>query len=349
MRAVEFTDPGPASVLRLVEREVPAVGRGEVRVRVTVSGVNPTDVDARSGRGLPDGIPGPHVPNQDGAGYVDAVGEDVAGLAVGDRVWVWEAAWMRSDGTAQEYLVLPHRHVVPLPDGVSFDVGAALGIPALTAHRALTCAAEGPARLAPGALAGKVVLVAGGAGAVGNAAVQLAKWAGARVLATVSGAAKAELAMRAGADEVVDRRVEDIAAAVRRATEDGPDIVVEVAAAANLALDLEMLAPGGTIAVYTPGPDPALAVPAVPSMVKNVQLQFVLTYTTTRRQKDDAVAAVSAALRDGAFGVGEEYGLPLTRFPLEATARAHDAVEHHAVGKVLIDLAPVRAARAAAS
>jgi NADPH2:quinone reductase len=105
-----------------------------------------------------------------------------------------------------------------------------------------------------------------------------------------------------------------------------------------------MLAPGGTIAIYTPGPEPTLAVPAVPSMVKNVQLAFILTYTTAKRHKDDAVTAVAAAVREGAFGVGEDHGLPLTRFPLEATAEAHDAVEHHAVGKVLIDVAPVRSA-----
>jgi NADPH:quinone reductase len=314
------------------------VGQGEVRVRVIVSGVNPTDVDARAGRSLDD-TGWPKVPNQDGAGYVDAVGEDVAGLAVGDRVWIWEAAWMRSDGTAQEYVVLPHRQVVRLPDGVSFDVGAALGIPALTAHRALTCAAGGPARLAPGALAGKVVFVAGGAGAVGNAAIQLAKWAGAQVLTSVGGPVKAELAARAGADEVIDRRREDVAAAVRRATVDGPHIVVEVAAAANIGLDLEMLAPGGTIAVYTPGPGQALAVPAVASMIKNVQVQFILTYTTSRRQKDAAVAAVGAAVGERALGVGEQYGLPLTRFGLENTAKAHDAVEHHTVGKVVIDVA----------
>ncbi|NMH79551.1 NADPH:quinone reductase [Pseudonocardia xinjiangensis] len=337
MRAVMFTDPGPASVLHLVERPIPVVGPGEVRVRVVVSGVNPTDVGARSGRGTTDGTLGPHVPNQDGAGIVDAVGPGVPGLTVGDRVWMWDAAWLRSDGTAQEYVVLPRRHVVPLPDGVSFDVGAALGIPALTAHRALTSAAEGPARLEPGALKGKVVFVVGGAGAVGNAAVQLATWAGARVLTTVTSDAKAALASAAGADHVI-RASDDVGAAVRRMTKDGLDVIVEVAPTENLDLDVEMVAPGGTIALYTAGREPTIPIPWFPSMVKNVQFQFILTYTTSVQQKDDAVAAVSAAVAARAFDVGEQHGLPLARFPLERTREAHEAVEHHWVGKVLVDV-----------
>jgi NADPH2:quinone reductase len=332
-----FEEPGPASVLHLVEREIPAVGAGEVRVRVVVSGVNPTDIGARSGRGTTDGTAGPHIPNQDGAGVVDAVGPGVGDIAVGDRVWVWDAAWMRSNGTAQEYVVLPRRQVVPLPDGVPFDVGAALGIPALTAHRALTCAAEGPARLDLGALAGKVVLVVGGAGAVGNSAIQLAKWAGARVLTTVTSDAKAALATAAGADEVIDA-TGDVAAKVRRVTKDGPDVVVEVAPAGNLTSDVQMIAPGGTIAIYTGGRERTLPIPSFPSMVKNLQFQFILTYTTSAQQKDHAVAAVSAAVTAGAFGVGDQHGLPIARYPLERTREAHEAVENHWVGKVLIDV-----------
>jgi NADPH:quinone reductase len=338
MRAITFTEPGPVSVLRLVERDIPSVGAGEVRVRVAVSGVNPTDIGARSGKGTTDGTAGPHIPGQDGAGVVDAVGEGVDDLVVGDRVWMWDAAWMRSGGTAQEYVVLPRRHVVPLPDGVSFDVGAALGIPALTAHRALTSAAEGPEQLGPAALDGKVVFVAGGAGAVGNAAIQLAKWAGATVLTSVGGDAKAALASAAGADEVIDRHTEDVAAAVRLVTRDGPDLVVEVAPADNLDLDLEMVAPRATIAVYAAGPQPTVAIPWFPGMVKNVQLQFILTYTTSVEQKDHAVAAVSAAVAAGAFGVGEQHGLPIQRFPLDRTREAHEAVERHWVGKVLVDV-----------
>ncbi|MEV5742844.1 alcohol dehydrogenase catalytic domain-containing protein [Microbispora rosea] len=146
MRAIVYSETGDSDVLRLAERPVPEPGPGEVRVRVVRSGVNPTDWKARRGRlGHPEAVP-----NQDGAGIVDAVGPGVTAVGPGDRVWVWEAAWGRPDGTAQEHVVLPERQVVPLPDGASLDLGASLGIPALTAHRCLTLAEGGPDRLAPG-------------------------------------------------------------------------------------------------------------------------------------------------------------------------------------------------------
>src|SRR6478752_10179979 len=181
MRAVVYSQTGEPDVLHLTERPVPEPGPGEVRVRVSVSGVNPTDWKGRRGGAAGEMVDPAQVPNQDGAGTVDAVGEGVDPARVGERVWLWEAAWERADGTAQEYLVLPDRQAVRLPEAVSFDVGASLGIPALTAHRCLTVSEVGPRRLAPGALAAQTVLVAGGAGAVGHAAIQLARWAGARV------------------------------------------------------------------------------------------------------------------------------------------------------------------------
>ncbi|PZF79496.1 alcohol dehydrogenase catalytic domain-containing protein, partial [Jiangella anatolica] len=179
MKAIVYDESGPADVLRLTERPVPVPGPGEVRIRVVVSAVNPTDWKTRSGGfGAAPGTEA--VPNQDGAGVIDAVGEGVGGgdgggsaggvggLAVGDRVWVTLAAYQRPDsGTAQEYTIVPAERVFVLPDGAGFDLGAAVGIPAATAHRALTVAEDGPARLGPGALAGRVVLVAGGAGGAG--------------------------------------------------------------------------------------------------------------------------------------------------------------------------------------
>ena len=192
MRAVVYSKTGGPDVLHLVERPVREPGAGEVRVRVQVSGVNPTDWKARRGAHEGEELPFPEVvPNQDGAGTIDAVGTGVAADRVGEPVWLWEAAWERAEGTAQEFVVLPGSQAVPLPDGVSFDVGASLGIPALTAHRCLTVSDLGPRRLEPGALAGQTVLVAGGAGAVGHAAIQLARWAGARVISTVSSDQKA--------------------------------------------------------------------------------------------------------------------------------------------------------------
>src|SRR5919201_3894457 len=246
MRAIVYSQAGGPEVLRLVERPVPEPGPGEVRVAIRVSGVNPTDWKARRRQLAFAEV----VPNQDGAGVIDAVGAGVDPSRVGERVWLWEAAWQRADGTAQEYVVVPERQAVRLPDGVSFDVGASLGIPALTAHRCLTVSELGPRRLAPGELAAQTVLVAGGAGAVGHAAIQLARWAGARVLSTVSGDDKAKLARAAGAEQVVNYRSPDAAEQIRRVAPDGVDVIVEVAPGANAALDAAVLAANGTVAVY---------------------------------------------------------------------------------------------------
>jgi NADPH2:quinone reductase len=334
MRAAVFNEPGPARVLQIVDRETPPVGRGEVRVRVVLSAVNPTDTGTRAGRGVPDGVAPPRVPNQDGAGVVDAVGDGVTGLAVGDRVWVWDAGYGRANGTAQELVVLPRRQVVRMNDDVPFEVGADLGIPALTAHRCLTLASDGPARLGPGALAGRTVLVAGGAGAVGNAAIQLAKWAGAYVFTTVSSKEKADLATAAGADAVINYREEDVVARVKELSRTGPQIIVEVNTA-NLDLDLDVIAPGGNVAIYVGG---KFSVPSFKAMVKNVSLDFVLTYTTSVDEKDAAVASVAEAVNDGVFRVGEEAGLPIVRFPFERIAEAHEAVEQHVTGKVVVEI-----------
>ena len=337
MKAIMYNRAGDSSVLTLRERPVPEPGPGEVLVRVAVSGVNPTDWKARAG-----GTPGPlddwHVPNQDGAGVVDSVGPGVTGLRPGQRVWLWDVAFGGSEGTAQEAVVVPARKAVPLPDSETFDAGASLGIPALTAHRALTASEHGPARLAPGTLNGQTVLVTGGAGAVGHAAIQLARWAGATVIATVSSDEKAELARRAGAAVVVNYRTQDVAAEARRVAPHGVDVIVDVNLATNIAPDVGAIKNGGTIAAYAGTSDEAVAIPVRQAMTRNVRFQFLLTYTVTDQQKADAVAAVSAALADGALRVGEEHGLPLTRFRLEDTAAAHDAVAHGAVGKVLIDV-----------
>jgi NADPH2:quinone reductase len=262
----------------------------------------------------------------------------VPGDRVGERVWLWEAAWDRADGTAQEFVVLPESQAVRLPDGLSFDVGASLGIPALTAHRCLTVSDLGPRRLEPGALAGQTVLVAGGAGAVGHAAIQLACWAGARVISTVSSDQKAGLARAAGADNVVNYRSNDAREEILALAPDGVDMVVEVAAAANAGLDEAVLAANGIVAAYAAdGPDD-LALDVHELMYRNVRYQFVLVYTIPETAKAQAVSDVTFAASEGALPVGEDGGLPVHRFPLEQTAGAHAAVEAGAVGKVLIDV-----------
>jgi NADPH2:quinone reductase len=334
MRAVVYDQFGASDVLRPAEAPEPVPGPGQVRVRVAVSGVNPTDWKAR--QGAHGTITREQVPGQDGAGVVDAVGDGVDRARIGQRVWVWEAHWQRDDGTAQEAIVLPERQAVALPDGASFELGASLGIPAMTAHRTLTVHPEAPDRLGPSALAGRTVLVAGGAGAVGHAAIELARWSGAHVVTTVSSPAKAALATAAGAHDVVNYREPDAADAIRKAAPDGVDMVVEVNPVPNAALNQRVLATNGVVAVYANSADLRLAVPVLPSMFAGTRLQFILIYTMPDSAKRHAVEDVSAAVAAGALRVGEKAGLPLHRFELAETAAAHDAVEAGAVGKVLI-------------
>src|SRR5215211_3800266 len=343
MKSVVYSRTGDPSVLRLVDRDLTEPSPGEVRVHVVVSGVNPTDWKSRLGSGDRAAPPFPEVtPNQDGAGVIDALGEGVVDLAVGDRVWVYLAGHQRPTGTAQEYTNLPADRVVRLPEGTSFDIGASLGVPAMTAHRALTVSEDGPVRLHPGALAGKLVLVPGGAGAVGHAAIQLARWAGATVITTVSSPAKAALATAAGAHHVINYRDEDAATAIRKVAPEGVDIVVEVAATANSRLNIEVVKPRASIAVYANDGGSGgggLTLPVRQHMIKNVRYQFVLLYTVGEAALKAAVEDITLALVDGALPVGEHAGLPLHRFPLAHTADAHQAVQAGAVGKVLIDIA----------
>lgn len=337
MRSIVYSSTGDSSVLSLVEREPAEPGPGEVRVRVAVSGVNPTDWKARAGSGarpLSDDV----VPNQDGAGTIDAVGEGVTGLSVGDRVWLYLAQHGRPTGTAQEYTVVPASRAVKLPDDIGFEVAASLGVPAMTAHRALTVHELGPARLSPGSLDGRVVLVAGGAGAVGHAAIQLAVWAGATVIATVSSDEKGRLARAAGAHHVVKYTDEDAAGAIAAIAPYGVDHIVEVSLVENAALDGEVAANHASIAFYADNGGDRATVPVRPTFAKNLRLQGLLLYTVGDAALSAAAEDIGAALRDGALPVGEDAGLPLSWFALEETAAAHDAVENGTVGKVLIDV-----------
>jgi NADPH:quinone reductase len=337
MKAIVYRDNGGPDVLRLVDRDLPAPGPGEVRVRIAVSGVNPTDWQARSGAGHPKHFP-EVTPHLDGAGTIDAVGEGVDPSRVGRRVWLFMAAAGRPTGTAAEFTVVPAERAVPLPDDVGFDLGAALGVPALTAHRALTVTEDGPRRLRPGALDGRVVLAAGGAGVVGHAVIQLARWAGATVISTVSGPRKARLAAAAGAHHVINYREGDPAAGIREIAPDGVDVVAEVALGANLALDLAVLRPRGTISVYANDGGRPVELDVLRNMVLNTRFQFLVLYTAGPQALAAAVEDVTAAVRDGALPVGEEHGLPLLRFPLDRTADAQRAVQNGAVGKVLVDV-----------
>jgi NADPH:quinone reductase len=307
-----------ADVLRVQHVPTPEPGPGEVRVKIALSGVNPTDWKSRSGlTSRP--IDGFQIPHHDGAGVIDAVGEGVDAARVGQRVWTWMAAGGRKWGTAAQWSVVPDRQAVALPDGVPDELAVSLGVPAMTAHRCLF--ADGP-------VTGKTVLVAGGAGAVGHFAIELAKHAGARVVTTVSGPDKAELAAKAGADLVVNYREPGAEEKIR---EFGlVDRVIEVALDANIGLDLAVIAPNSQISTYASTPtDPV--VPVRTCMNANVALRFVLIYGAPADALDQAVADITAALADGALTE-----LPVHRYDLDDIVAAQDAVQAGAVGKVVV-------------
>jgi NADPH:quinone reductase len=197
---------------------------------------------------------------------------------------------------------------------------------------------EGPRRLGPGTLSGRVVLVAGGAGAVGNAAIQLARWSDATVITTVSSAAKAQLAAAAGADHLINYRDQEVAAEVHKISPRGVDTIVEVSAAANAAIDAAVVARLGSVAVYADNGGGDLSLPIRQLMVPNARWQFVLLYTAPHEAKAFAVEDISAAVLDDAVHVGTAAGVPLHHFPLDQTREAHAAVESNVVGKVLIDI-----------
>ena len=335
MQAVVYTRNGDPDVLELVDREVPEPGPGEVRVRVAASGVNPTDWKSRRNNPIPAGF---QIPNQDGSGVVDAVGNGVDPAVRGERVWLWEAAYQRPWGTAAEYSVVPQRKAVLLPANASFQLGACLGVPFLTAHRCLTLGESMPDRLDQGALSGRTVLVQGGAGAVGNAAIQLAKWADARVITTVSSPEKAQLAAAAGADDIVNYRTQDVPAEVRKIVPRGVDAIVEVSVARNAEIDAKVIGMHGAVAIYADD-GASVTIPIGPMMGPNARWQFVLVYTEPRDAKGAAIEDINAAVADGAVRIGPAGGLPVHRFPLAEAAKAHAAVERGTTGKVLIDVA----------
>ncbi|HYB47505.1 MAG TPA: NADPH:quinone reductase [Streptosporangiaceae bacterium] len=320
MKAALYRRTGPAAeVLRVEELDRPGPGPGEVLVLVRASGVNPTDYKARSGA-VPRPVDGFQIPHQDGAGIIEAVGAGVNPGRVGERVWLLLAAAGRRWGTAAEWTVVPERQAVPLPGGTSFELGASLGVPAMTAHYCLFC--DGP-------VTGQTVLVAGGAGAVGHFAIELAKRAGARVVATVSSPGKAALAELAGADLVVNYRSADAAQQIR-AFAPTVDRVIEVALGANLALDLALARAGTTVVTYAAeAADPVLPVRAC--MTANLILRFVLLYGVPPAALDRAAADITAAL-----AAGDLTGLPVHKFPLDAIAAAHEAAESGVVGKVIV-------------
>ncbi len=315
MRAVWYDRTGPAAeVLTYGERPLLIPAAGEVRVRLLASGVNPADCYRRAGQNYPIEFP-LVVPNIDGAGLVEALGEGTDPALLGRRVWLYNAQRGRPFGTAAEFTCVPAHQISGLPKDVPFEAGACLGIPAMTAHRCLF--ADGPVR-------GLSVLVAGGGGAVGNYAVQLAWWGGAAlVLATTSGGWKTEDALAAGADQVFDYRQGGTPAAIMAATDGkGIDRIVEVDLGGNRALWSAVVAMNGTVTGYASRGNPELRIAVAELMRRNVNLRTVVLNSTPLPARQQAQADISRWLREG-----PRLHRIAGRFPLAATAAAHQAVE----------------------
>lgn len=327
MKAAWYEKKGPArEVLIVGERATPEPAAGEVRVRIHRSAVNPSDTKQRGGARGNVTMPFAFVvPHQDGAGVIDAVGAGVDAHRIGERVWVYEATLGRFWGTAAQFSVVPAHKAVRLPDHIDFDAGACMGIPAMTAHRCV---------MADGPVAGKTVLVTGGAGAVGYYAVQIAKLEGARVIATVSRKEQAVRAIEAGADAVINYRTEDVARRLAELTgaAAGVDRVVDVAFGANLATSVAVLKPNGVIASYASDAVPEPALPFWPLLAKDITARFVLVYAMSREAHDEAANWITAALARGAL----KHQFHRT-FALDDIALAHETTESmKQVGKVLL-------------
>ena len=323
MKAAWYERNGKArEVLTIGEMPDPHPAKGEVRVKIVCSGLNPTDVKRREGtRGQ--NIEFPRViPNSDGAGVVD---ESSNKELLGKRVWVWNAQWGRAFGTCAEYICLPEAQVAPLPDGTDFAGGACLGIPAMTAHQAL---------FSDGDIKNRTVLVTGGAGAVGHYAIQMAKWGGARVAATVSSDEKAKVAKAAGADLVINYKSEDVATKVLEFSPGGVDRVVEVDFGGNLDTNIKAVKLNGTIASYASMGNPEPKVPFYTMMRRGIAVDLVFVYMMKPEERARAIRDLGALLRENRL----KHNVA-KHFKLDDLVAAHELQESNkALGNIVIEL-----------
>jgi len=316
MEAVVWTAFGPAAdVLSVQDVATPVAGEGEVLVRVAYSGVNPSDCKARGG--ARPGVTKPPfemiVPHSDGAGVIEAVGAGVDAGRLGERVWLWNGQWQRAFGTCAEFVAVPAEQAVALPDSVSLEDGAVLGIPGLTAAQTV---------FGGGDVAGQTVLVSGGGGSVGYLAVQLAAWGGARVIATC-GARDLDRVKAAGADVVLDYASADLAAQIMAATDGtGVDRAVEVELGPNLPMLCDVMKPLGTIAAYGSAKDMAPQMPFGPMLFKALKLDITLIYILPLAERTAAVEKLHAAFAAGALAFEAPHV-----FAMEDAAKAHQMVE----------------------
>ena len=325
MKSVWYEKLGPAtSVLEYGDMPDPEPEAGEVRVKLAVSGVNPIDVKRRlGGRGE---LSAPRiVPHFDGAGTIDAVGTDIPSDRIGQRVWIYEGQWQRDFGTAAEFVTLPAHLAIPLPSNTSFEEGACLGIPAMTAHRAV---------FVEGSVSGQTVLVTGGAGGVGRYAVQFAKLGGARTIATVSNDEKAELAASAGADHIINYRTENVVDRIKELTNGaGVDRIVEVEFGGNLKTSIEVVKSGGTISTYASQADAEPKLPFYAMMYRSLSIRMVVVFGMPDEAKRQAIDDMTRWLNEGKLT--HHLG---PKFDLSEVVSAHEAVERGASGKVLVEI-----------
>jgi len=324
MRAAFYEQNGQArEVLRIADLETPRLGAGEVRVRLSVSGVNPSDVKSRQGTTRKISFPRV-IPHSDGAGVIDDVGDGVSRSRIGERVWIWNGQWKRAFGTAAEQIILPATQAVALPGKTSFEAGACLGIPAMTAAHAVALA-----EIRKGAN----ILVSGGAGAVSQYVIQFAKAKGATIFTTVSSQEKAKAAHEAGADHVIDYRQEDVGTQIMNVTgKSGVDTIIELDLTANAKIIPAVLRSKGTVVVYGTGPEATL--PAAFCLVNSICLKFFLVYELTAAERERAIATIDNALNQGTL----LNRIARPTFTLDDIAAAHETVERGSLGNVIVTL-----------
>ena len=328
MQAALYRKFGAArEVLELCDLDAPEPGPGEVLVRLHTSAINPSDVKKRAGA-FPDLLDeGFIIPNSDGAGVIEAVGDGVDKNRKGERVWVYQAQHERRFGTAAEYVAISSNCAPRLTEDAGFDTGACLGIPAMTAHRAV---------FADGDVEGQVLLVMGGAGRVGHYAIQWAHQAGATVVSTASNPDDKEACLSAGADHVVDHRAEDFARQVLGANGNKPiDRVIDLEFGTNLPVSIAVLKTGGTIAAYGSARNPEPVLPFYKMMYKDLTLHTIIVYAMPDSAKDHAVADINSALSHGSLQHRVAHSMPLADI-----AAGNEIVEGGEVrGAVILNIA----------
>ncbi|WP_299007236.1 NADPH:quinone reductase [uncultured Shewanella sp.] len=327
MKAIIFKQFGAAKdVLKLQEVNRPLVQAGEVLVRLHTSAVNPSDVKKRAGAFPASLNNGAIIPNSDGAGIIEAVGEGVPSARIGERVWIYQAQHGRRYGTSAEFIRIESRRAAHLPNEASFEVGACLGIPAMTAHRCVH---------ADGFVKNKRILITGGAGRVGFYAIQWAKMAGAFVIASASNDEDSETCLNVGADAVVDHREPEFAKHILQASNGKRiDRVIDVEFGQNLEAILQVIKTGGVIATYSSTQEPKPYLPFYKMMYLDLTLRCIIVYDMPEKAKNMAINAIESALKHNRLchRIAE-------RLPLKEVVKAHELVESGKIrGSVILSI-----------